>query len=84
MGLLRRPPDLEVVRGPAQFMAEILDVRDLAHEFSADGPQLFSPDIPVISSPSGEFGENGPQHADESTTQGKPCGRQPSATSSVR
>ena len=83
MRLLRRAPNLEVFRGPAQFMAKVLDVSDLAHKFSADGSELFSPDISIVSSPSGELGENGPQDSDESPAQGKPCGRQPSATSPV-
>jgi hypothetical protein len=58
-------------------VAEILDVSDFAHKFSADRSEFFSPHISIVSSASGELGKNGPENSDESTTQGKPCGRQP-------
>jgi hypothetical protein len=72
--LLRCLLGLLIAGVPAQFVADILQVRKRADKFRADGPELFSPDFVIVSPITHEFGEDGPENSDKSTTKSKPRG----------
>jgi len=63
-----------ILRRPAQFVAKILQMRELTYKFRTDGPKLFSPDFLIVPSVTNKLSQNGSENSDKSTTQSKPRG----------